>query len=334
LSRSDYVVQELSERILSGHFLLYDGDRPASGRGLRRPLNGTEECSVFCDPQRQRLALEGARTPAAFAEPLTCFATHLAVGELGLYFTVDLRVGRTLAFRVDHQNIAIVPAAAFDSDHEPRTCVCDRHALAATFCVARLTLWHIASGGAHRALAFDVLVTAVAFDPQNDSVIVAVAGALLFLSVNGEVPAKCAFDGCRVSCAAFMGNVRRGAFCGTTRGEIWCITPVYETGKIVIKELTSPHSTDGAEIRELVVHRLKGGMLIVDGRGRVCAWTGLGEANPPRLNPAVFKRCHACRRQPTTCCQRCGLGLCDGCSHERNPGNCPALEGAENGLKS
>jgi hypothetical protein len=131
-----------------------------------------------------------------------------------------------------------------------------------------------------------------------------------------------------VTCATFVGNaeVKRGAFCGTSHGELWFAVPTYENGAVEVRPLTSPHLTDGAEIRDLVVHRLNGGMLSVDTRERVCAWTCLSEMQPPRLSAELFRKCHACRRQPTVCCPKCNLALCDGCSHERNPGRCPGLE--------
>jgi hypothetical protein len=331
-ANTDYLGQELAARVPADHFLLYDGERLAVGRGLRRQLECTEEYSVLCDPLRQLLTIEGGRRVDGI-EPLAAFATRLAVGELGLHFALDLRVGRTLAFRVEYSEPpAFAPTAAFECDGEPSTCVSDRHALAATFCADRLTLWHIASASPHRALAFDVLVRAAAFDPQTESLIVATVSELVFLSINGEVLAKCAIDtGTRVSCATFVGNaeVKHGAFCGTDNGELWFAVPLYESGEVDLRPLTSPHLTDGAEIRELIVHRLKGGMLSVDKRGRVCAWTCLSETHPPRLNPGLFRKCHACRKPPTTCCAKCSLALCDGCSHERNPGRCHRLGSAD-----
>jgi hypothetical protein len=99
------------------------------------------------------------------------------------------------------------------------------------------------------------LCARAAFDPQTDSLIIST-------DINGELLAKCATDiGTRVWCATLVGNaeVKLRAFYGTDNGQLSFAVPLYESWEVSLRPLTKPHLADGAEICELIVHRLKGG---------------------------------------------------------------------------
>jgi hypothetical protein len=126
--------QELSLAVLKGYLVLYDGD----GLIVVPALDSTEDYSVFCEVSAQIVLIKSLRRIEPLCpgmDPLFAFCTALVVGELGMHFVLDLRIGRTVAFRIEHRETGpgFLALAAIDSICQPESCVSDRYGLVATF---------------------------------------------------------------------------------------------------------------------------------------------------------------------------------------------------------
>jgi hypothetical protein len=283
--------------------------------------NPVDGAISICDTQRARLN-------HSIMNPLFPFTVDLAVGELGIYFVIDLIVGSSIAFRIEYgnYNASFYQISRFDSDDVPSTCVSDVDQLAATFCGQILTLWHICQGTVHRRLQFSSLITAVAFDAPAACLFVATRDKCIYMTVNGDILCETALarGGPRISVAAFgnalLSRPKRMAICGTTTGELWLVSPVFETKDMVIEKPLSLHQS---RIRRLTLNRSKTAMLSIDGTGRVCLWTSLGVPGP-KLKSDVYGKCASCNERPTIWCSKCSRAVCARCSHEKRPGPCPA----------
>jgi WD40 repeat protein len=274
----------------------------------------------ICDTQRARL-------DHSVINPLFPFTVDLAVGELGIYFVIDLVVGSSIAFRIEYGNCIanFYQISRFDSDDVPSTCVSDVDQLAATFCDQTLTLWHLCQGTVHRRLQFSSPITAVAFDAQAACLFVATREKCVYMSVNADILCEMAIarGGPQISVVAFgsalLSRSKRMAICGTTTGELWLVSPVFDTKSMVIDKPLSLHQS---RIRRLVLNRSKTAMLSIDAAGHVCLWTSLGVPGP-KLRSDVYGKCASCNERPTIWCTKCSRALCAKCSHERQPGPCP-----------
>jgi hypothetical protein len=145
------------------------------------------------------------------------------------------------------------------------------------------------------------------------------------MNVNGDIlcEARLAEQRRKISAVAFVGaplqQPRRAAICGTTIGELWTVTPVFETK---LMEMTKQPSLHHSKIEQLIFNRTKTAMLSLDAAGLVGVWTTLG-VHAPRLGPELFVKCAACDQKPVTWCVRCNQMFCAQCSHERKGAACP-----------
>jgi hypothetical protein len=109
-----------------GTTLLFDADNITVVNGISRHL----ECGVVhYEPSEMTLSIDTERG----MDLLLAFVRGLEVGELGLFFVVDLEVGLTLAFKIE-KGQKFVQCSRAESDDWPFTCVSDLDSLAATAC--------------------------------------------------------------------------------------------------------------------------------------------------------------------------------------------------------
>jgi hypothetical protein len=254
------------------------------------------------------------------------FCTKLSVGELGIFFVLDLSVGLSIAYRIEYADgQPLREIARLDSDGKPTTCVSDLSVLGATFCDRRLVLWDLASGITHRTLRFDSRVVATCFDAVFGCLFIALTDRMLYANVNGEVICELQVD-LRVTVAACpalpLAHSKRCFFCGTDTGDIWLASPVFDSSKLVLRQLEKVHISP---VRDIVLHPAKTGMVSTDTAAFACFWSCAG-IKAARLKTACVAKCAMCHSKPAVCCGKCGHILCDQCGKGHSQRKCLGLE--------
>jgi hypothetical protein len=211
------------------------------------------------------------------SDPLLASMSNISLGEFGLFFVADLSIGLSIAFRIEYESGKVLfgQLSRFESEGPPFSVVSDRAAVAATFYKRKVTIWNLCSATVHRVLQFDEKVTALAIDAAFTGIFVATVRQLYYVSVNGDVLCESLLEeGERITTVQFVGkqigDAHRYGFCGTTTGEVWVVVAGFQTKSFDLLRLASPHK---CEVRELVVHPMKGILLSVDTEGVVCSWT-------------------------------------------------------------
>jgi hypothetical protein len=276
-----------------GGYVAYDTDTVIALPNAQEPLPCLEGVVIAHDSE-VRISLCNRKKDVLHVviDPLLPFLCNIAVGEFGLYFVVDLNVGTSIAYQIEYgdSTVSFTEISRFESDGVPSTIVLDRTAICATAHGVAVVLWHVWTGIIHRRLNFETTVTAISADSAMNCFLVATIGKLFYINVNGDVLCDAALEsGVKFVVSRFVGlpisGGERGAFCGTADGGIWLVSPSFASKRIETQRLASLHEY---EIRRLILHRRKGGMLSVDVGGVVCAWTCAGESKTPRLKPDLF----------------------------------------------
>jgi hypothetical protein len=314
----EYLPQPLAYPI--PHSLIFDHDFVVCNRGLQRVLD--DEIMLYFDPVELTVSLQRFRT----GEILRChfdvnfaFVSNMAVGEYGIFFVLDFIIGFSVSYRLEYQPAGITfhKVARFDVDLAPVSCVSDMNALVATYSEALLTLWHLSSGITHRRLKFGSPIAAAAFDCRFDCLFVATVDRMAYLNVNGEILCEIALNVVvtAISCPVLpMSHHKRCVVCGTQDGEIWLMSPVFESREMATRQLDSPHR---ATVRDFVTPRSRTGMISLDRNGVGVLWTGTG-LRASRLKPSVVVKCAACENKPEVACPKCNRILCEHCAKDHS----------------
>jgi hypothetical protein len=254
-----------------GFSMRFEFDGIVSEAGLVCPIPSLPSAFVRYCPEDWRLEVVSRKASiVSHSNPIFAFATSIAVGELGLYFVVDLETGVSIGYRIEYRDRRVVSfysVSRCETDAPPKSAVSDTDGIVATASGLFLTLWQLESGIVHRRIRLESKITAVAFDASFHSIMAATEDQFVYLDVNGDVLLSLGLGGRVVCSMAFVSQAESCAFAGTREGKLVVLRPMFREKRIDAKEMESGHK---AAIVGLLVHPSKKLVLSVDADG--CVW--------------------------------------------------------------
>ncbi|OHT16670.1 hypothetical protein TRFO_41662 [Tritrichomonas foetus] len=104
-------------------------------------------------------------------------------------------------------------------------------------------------------------------------------------------------------------NSQRAAVCGTSHGNVYLLTPRFDTKTIDCKELKGGRQS---EIVKIIFHPNKKCFVTVDDRFDCIRWTASKLGGDP-LQMKLFDTCALCSHEPTVQCESCNRAICKSC---------------------